>query len=89
MTYEELRDAIDGLSAYDSGAADSGIRDEELRGRAIGQLSSMPDAEVNALLERVVNDLFLSPAARSQGYTQDDADALREWCKDQGIVGAV
>jgi hypothetical protein len=33
MTDEELRDALDGLHAYDEGATDSGIRDEDLRER--------------------------------------------------------
>lgn len=86
MTYEELRDAIDGLSAYDGGASGSGICDEMLRGQVITQLDAMTGPEVDALLQRMVDNLFLTPDAQSHGCGQGDADDLREWIMNQGVT---
>lgn len=86
MNYEELRDAVDGLYAYDSGAVDSGIRDESLRQRVKTQIQGLPRLEHRTTLARIVVDLHLSPEALAQGYGPEDAQALLNWFDDQELL---
>lgn len=86
MTYDELKAALDGLYAYDTGSIDSGIRDENLRARAIGQFHDLTGTEHRALLGRIVVDLFLSENALANGYGPEDAREFLEWCDDNGIL---
>lgn len=86
ITYEELRDAVDGFHAYDSGSVDSGIRDEALRQSVKKQMSAMPKLEHRPLLARLVIDLHLSTEALAQGYGPEDAQELLRWFDDQRIL---
>jgi hypothetical protein len=78
MTGDELRDALDGLYAYDAGATDSGIRDEDLRARCIARLSEMHPGEIRAM----IREMWLSPEAASAGYGTEDAEEFRLWLRD-------
>lgn len=86
LSYSELRDAIDGIYAYDSGCVDSGIHDESLRQQVIEVIKKFDESSWRYTLSRIVIDLFLSPAAISQGYGPEDAKALLEWFEDQGVL---
>lgn len=79
MEYEALKDALDGLHAYDTGAVDSGIHDEVLREKVKAYLQSLPSKEHRTLLARLTWDLCLSPASIEHGYGPEDAKEFLVW----------
>lgn len=82
MTDEELRDALDGLHAYDEGAADSGIRDEGLRARCIAALAERRARGQDfwrPWLARLARDMYLSDEKISQGSGLADLTGFAEW----------
>jgi hypothetical protein len=86
MTDEELRAALVGLHAYDEGARDSGIHDEDLRERCKAELkartaSGEPGARL--FLSRLVRDMWLSEEALAQGYGIEDAEGFIRWLSDR------
>ncbi len=86
MTDEELRDALDGLHAYDDGATSSGIHDEGLRVRCITALEERRQAgpeQWRPWLARLVRDMWLSDEAIGQGYGLEDALGFTEWLEDR------
>lgn len=91
MTDEELRDALDGLYAYDQGSRDSGIHDEALRERCIKELRDRPRGEFELLprllVSRMVRDMWLSEEALQQGYGIEDAARFIAWLDDQMMWG--
>lgn len=85
LSFEELCKAVDGLYAYDSGCIDSGIHDEELKARVRKHFEDLyfDDElmfEVEAL--KVAVALNLTPEARQQGYTEEDAVLEIKWMRD-------
>lgn len=82
MTYEELRDALDGLHAWDDGMVDSGIHDDEVRERVRAMLQALPYQDRKALLIRVIADL----CPPDQGYGSEDVQAWLEWLRDEGMA---
>jgi len=86
MTEQELRDALDGLYAYDTGSVDSGIHDEALRQRCMIELQSRlgpGEAAPRLLLSRMIRDMWLSEEALAQGYGIEDALAFVGWLGDR------
>jgi hypothetical protein len=86
MRDEELRDALDGLYAYDGGAVDSGIHDEGLRVRCIKEMRErMGPHEVapRLFLSRMVRDMWLSEEALAQGYGIEDAMRFVDWLDER------
>jgi hypothetical protein len=84
VTDDELRNALDVLFAYDSGAVDSGIRDESLRTRVIRELKDRRAlGGWRAQLARLVREMWLSEEAIEQGYGTEDAVRFAEWLEDQ------
>lgn len=81
---EALKDALDGLFAYDGGCVSSGIRDEALRARCGEHLRSLPADERRLVLSRLTREMFLSEDALSQGYGAEDAGSFVRWLDDQG-----
>lgn len=79
MNDEELAEALDGLHAYDEGAIDSGIKNEELRVAALAELARRPPSAA----EQIVHQLYLSPQKRAAGYSEEDAAGFREWLSEQ------
>lgn len=66
MEESELRDALNGLYAYDTGSIDSGIHDEALRKRCVEELRSRAgqyELYPRLFIGRMVRDLYLSEAA--------------------------
>lgn len=78
LSTDELRDALDGLHAYDSGSTDSGIHDENLRRRVIDQLHAIGDNEFRLVFSRLIRDMWISEEALAQGYGYED---LLEFCQ--------
>ena len=87
MTDAELRDALNGIYAYDTGSTDSGIHDEALRERCLEALREMPRRPgalaAQQFIARMVRDLYLSEEALAQGYGIEDADEFLHWLDDQ------
>jgi len=93
MTEEELFDAIDGLMAYDHGAASSGIRDEVLRRKVIDRLKEIAadgrarhqiySRAFSELMGRFIAKNFVSPTAFDQGYGFEDLTTFTAWIQNQ------
>lgn len=82
MTEQELRDALDGLYAYDQGSRDSGIHDEALRAKCIGELQSRlgpHEVAPRLFLSRMIRDMFLTEEALAQGYGIEDVMSFIKW----------
>lgn len=80
----ELRCALDGLFAYDSGATDSGTHDERLRARVIEELAfhrKVPGWR--AYLARLTREMWLSEDAIELGYGCEDAARFLEWLEER------
>lgn len=84
MTDEELKDALDGLHAYDSGCTDSGIKDELLRERVkaevakdLGQFGGF-----GKRISRLARELYLSDEAIEQGHTLESVVEFARWLDD-------
>lgn len=83
LTEAELKDALDGLFAYDNGSVDSGIHDEALRATVQKQLQEMRPLEHRRLIAKFVIDLYLSEKAIEAGYGPEDARGFLEWLGDE------
>lgn len=87
MGEEELRDALGGLFAYDTGSIDSGIHDEVLRERCKEIIMAMPVGEYELMprlwLSRLVRDRYLSEEALAQGYGIEDVFSFVRWLHDE------
>lgn len=87
MSEQELREALDGLFAYDTGAVDSGIHDEALRQKCIAAIKALPLAPGELVprlwLSRLVRDRYLSEEALAQGYGIEDVFSAmsNKWLK--------
>lgn len=91
MTEEELRDALDGLYAYDMGSHDSGIKDEALLQKCIAAIQNLPcdhgELVPRLWLSRLVRDMWLSEESLAQGYGVEDAVSFLRWlCEKLGAV---
>ncbi|MBA3690227.1 MAG: hypothetical protein H0W82_02300 [Actinobacteria bacterium] len=82
MTDAELHEALDGLSAYDMGAVDSGIHDEALRARAIEALHGMDETTCRLFLSRHIREHFLTEDQLAQRYGYEDVNAFFRWLGD-------
>lgn len=82
MSDDELKDALMGLFAYDTGSVDSGIHDEVLRERVIGLLHKMDEEEFRLKMSRFVRDWFLTEEALAQRYGIEDVKDFIEWLGD-------
>jgi len=84
---EQLRKALDGLYAYDTGATDSGIKDESLRQQCIDAIKAIPvgphELVPRLWLSRLIRDMFLSEEALAQGYGIEDAMSFLRWLEDE------
>lgn len=85
LEYGELKDALDGLFAWDAGCSDSGIHDERLRQRVRDYVRTLAGPERRELLARIARDLYLSDDALRQGYGLPDVEEFISWLGDQGI----
>jgi hypothetical protein len=71
MDREALKDALDGLHAYDGGAIDSGIHDDDLRARCRAEIAASPH-----LIEVFATELYGKPP-----YTAEDRADFIEWAE--------
>lgn len=89
MNEQELRDALEGLYAYDDGATDSGIHDEALRERCKKAIKAMPIGEHELFprlwLSRLIRDMWLSEESLEQGYGILDAMSFLRWLEEEMV----
>lgn len=71
MDRDTLKDSLDGLHAYDSGATDSGIHDDSLRLRCRAEIAERPH-----LIEEFARELYGQPP-----YTDEDQADFIEWAQ--------
>lgn len=85
MTDAELRDALDGLFAYDDGCIGSGIHDEALRQRVIAELcKDLKDGQLYGdRVTRLAREMWLSDEAIAAGYGLEDLRAFVDWLDDR------
>lgn len=86
MTDDELRDALDGLYAWDQGSVGSGIRDESLRARCVSTLAErrgLGTTPWRIWLGHLVREMWLSDQALAQGYGTEDAVHFVTWLEDR------
>ncbi len=83
MTYEEIKDALDGLSAYDGGATDSGIHDEALRQRVKDLIQGLDEKKRRILIAQIIKETFLTNSALEQGYGPEDVKDFLVWLDEE------
>jgi hypothetical protein len=84
MAESQLHEALDGLSAYEHGAHESGIHNERLRSRVFAQLRRMTDDELRVCIARFLQR-FLCKEALTQGYGPGDVAEFLDWLSQNGI----
>ena len=75
----QLKDALDGLHAYDTGATDSGIRDGLLAARCRDYLLSLSEQERNSVVSVILRELYLTDEAIAKGFGWEDVRGFCEW----------
>jgi hypothetical protein len=83
MTEDEIRDAMEGLYAYDTGCVSSGIHDEVLRRRVLDALEALPATARRAMLARICRELYLTDGAIALGYGCEDAGDFVRWLDER------
>lgn len=83
MTFEEIKDALDGLSAYDGGATDSGIHDEVLRQKVQKHIQGLQEKERRILIAQIIKETFLTTSALEQGYGPEDVKDFLVWLDEE------
>lgn len=89
MDYEELKDLLDGLHAWDGGATSSGIFDERRKAEAITYLRSLGESERRIMMARIGRDLYLTDEKLKQGYGLEDMRGFADWLDDIGVLVTV
>lgn len=79
MNLAELKAALDGLFAYDTGCVGSGIKDESLRAHATQALNKLNRQELAVM----VREMWLSDEAISAGYGAEDVAEFFRWLTDR------
>lgn len=79
-----LAQAVDALKAYDSGATDSGIKDDEMREAVRSYLKGLPEAERRRVLAVLGRDR-LTDEAIAAGYGLADVVDLYHWLDGLGV----
>ncbi len=82
MTYEEIKDALDGLYAYDLGSTDSGIHDAILKEKVRAHIQGLDPREHKALIVRLCR-YMLSDEVLEQGYTAEDLKGFLVWLDEE------
>ncbi len=79
-----LFDAIDAIMAFDEGAIDSGIADEEMRQAIVEYLKSLDRAERRKVCSEFARGL-LTDESLSQGYSLEDVLTFANWISSLGV----
>lgn len=80
----KLFDAIDALLAYDGGAVDSGVCDEQMKSAVADYFASLDQSEFRIACARYARNL-LTDESLAQGYGLDDVRNFVEWISGIGL----
>jgi len=78
----QLGEALDALFAYDMGATDSGVHDDEMKDAIAEYMDSLTDRARSDLLCDHLIEHFVGPEARASGYGIEDAWHFLRWLQD-------
>jgi hypothetical protein len=81
MEKARLSEALTGLMAYDLGATDSGIHDEELRADVKAYLGRLEENDLSRVLGEFVREQYLSDAALEEGYGLEEVREFIDWLR--------
>lgn len=79
MDYNDIFESIDKLFAYDTGAIDSGIKDEILRKQIIKYINNLSDDEFRIFMSTYLRERFVNEKAIKNGYGIEDVKSFIEW----------
>jgi hypothetical protein len=71
-----------GLFAYDSGATDSGFKDDLLKAE-VKEFLATPGIDLRPVMNRIVVESFLDDESTNQGYGLADVQEFLEWLHDE------
>jgi hypothetical protein len=76
---DELFDQLEAIFAYDQGATNSGVHDEQLRRRLCEEFDALSEEEARLRLSRWIRDGLLGEKALAEGYGWEDARDFLNW----------
>jgi hypothetical protein len=79
--------AIDALKAYDRGATDSGVHDDDMRTAVRQHLLILTDRGYRATVARMIREM-VSEGRIEEGYGPEDVRALLDWI-DELLIGDI
>jgi hypothetical protein len=79
---EKLFKSLDGLFAYDTGAKDSGIKDEPLRENVKEYLDSLSENDFRLIMTEFIRIYFVSEEAVLNGYGIEDVSSFIGWLSE-------
>jgi hypothetical protein len=82
-SFDPLFDRLEGIFAYDRGATDSGIHDENLRAELIAELKTLTPDDDRLRLSRWLREAYLSEEGLKMGYGWEDVVSFVEWLDEQ------
>lgn len=77
-----LSEALLGLFAYDTGSTSTGIQDYKLKLAVAEYFHGITSAQSHSIMKQILDEEFLSDEARAKGYSEEDAEALLEWMRE-------
>jgi hypothetical protein len=80
----QLFDAMDALMAFDRGATDSGIHDDDLKDSVRTYLEGLEEKEFRQICARYARR-FLSKKGLEAGYGLEDVQHFIDWLSQIGI----
>jgi hypothetical protein len=80
----KLFDAIDAIMAFDEGAVDSGVADDEMREAIIVFLKSLDRSERRRVCAEFARNL-LTDESIAQGYSLEDVVSFMDWLSSLGV----
>lgn len=79
MDKRELFQSMDSLMAYDLGATDSGIKDEDLRKRVMKHIDNLSEEEFRIVMSEYICSYFVNEEAVKNGYGIEDVVNFIRW----------
>ncbi len=81
-----LRQAIDGLIAWDTGCVDSGIKDDVLKNKVGEYLKSLNGKDFRIEVGKLVREMYLSDEALAKGHGPEDVNIFFGWLSEEFLI---
>lgn len=86
MNYDETRDALEGMFAYDAGSTCSGIHNPILKAQVKHYLDALSPLDQRTFLAKIITELWLNEQALESGYGPEDAYEFLRWLEDNEML---